>query len=452
MIRSVTIDNFLGESVDCVLEDPFAHGLNITDISGITPEDINVVTQDLALLDGSVYSSSRAPERDITITFRYYPADGDIEHSRHIMYEYFGLGRKIRLHFHTDENVLWIDGYVKSSSGDIFSDKETVSVDIVCPDPWFRSETVAKTVLLDHTNERYGFEFVTDYGHELEDRIEFGESDERYAFRYGINFRVFNPGDRDIGCVIRAMYMPASTSLADTLDLFHIAFVNNTTGEQSVANLGNTRETKAEDANYLTFQPGDIYEMNSIPGYKMINFYRLEKSQKRTQRDGAARAGEREFSEPVYPGTLKTYWYVGGDPINGPTAPEERLRQMSEWKRKWHHWATSTNDETDGIDFRGHGMLELMYPHGEEPDKTDGTEHDESDPLKGTWEKYRVVPHLNLYDRNYKWFKLQKGWNDIQVLLLSSEATGEELPWDAAIYNEGKFDITIEYDPLYEGV
>ena len=447
MIRAVTIDNFLGESVECVLEDPFEHGLNITSVDGITPEDINVVTQDLALLDGSVYSSSRAPEREISITFRYYPEDGDIEHARHTMYRYFGLGRKIRMHFRTDENVLWIDGYVKQSSGDIFSDAETVTVTVVCPDPWFRSETVEKTVLLDHINELDAFEFVTDYGHELEDRIEFGECDSRYAFEHSINFRVFNPGDRDIGCVIRAMFMP-NRAAYEELKVFHIAFVNNTTGEQSVANLGNTANTTADKTNYLTFKPWDIYEMNSIPGHKMINFYRLEQSQHWVQAAGQAQGGARELSCPTYPPDNIDYWYRNADPTQ-PTTREEQMAAMAEWKRRYHHWANATNDEQDGADYSKTGMLELLYPHGE---RTAEDPYDESDPTKGKWEKYRIIPHLNLYDRHYKWFKLQKGWNEIQVLLLSTTATGTEVPWDNAVYNADKFQISIEYDPLYEGV
>lgn len=446
MIRSVTIDNFLGESVECVLENPFKHGLNITSVTGITPEDIDVVTQDLALLDGSVYSSSRAPEREIQITFRYYPEDGDVEHSRHFMYRYFGLGRKIRMHFHTDENVLWIDGYVKSSSGDIFSDAETVTVTMVCPDPWFRSETVQRTVVLDDTNEYEGFEFTTDYGHELDERITFGERDVRDALERGGNFRVYNPGDRDIGCIIRAMFTPPYP-YDQTVDLFHIAFLNNTTGEQSVANLGNTRTTYAKDTQYLTFKPWDVYEMNSIPGYKMINFYRLTQSQAWAQDESKSLGGAREFAMPFYPPDGMEYWYVDGDPAKGAQTREEQLRMLSEWKRKYHHWAVAENDETDGIDYTTTGMLKLMYPHGGTPD-----EHKEEDVDYGRWEKYEVKPHLNLYDRHYKWFKLQKGWNDIQVLLLSTDATGSYLSWYHPVSEVDKFEITVEFDPLYEGV
>ena len=446
MIRSVTIDNFLGESVECVLEDPFEHGLNITSVDGITPEDINVVTQDLALLDGSVYSSSRAPERQIQITFRYYPEDGDIEHARHTMYRYFGLGRKIRLHFRTDENVLWIDGYVKSSSGDIFSDAETVTVTILCPDPWFRSETVQRTVILDHTNEYEGFEFVTDYGHEVEEMITFGERDVRDALEHGGNFRVFNPGDRDIGCIIRAMFVPPYP-YDQSVNLFHIAFVNNTTGEQSVANLGNSTTTYGKDTQYLTFKPWDVYEMNSIPGYKMINFYRLTQSKDWVVDDGKALAGARERSMPSWPQDNASYWYVDGDPAKGVQTRDEQLRQMAEWKRKYYHWATASKDDADGVDYTSTGMRELMYPHGGSIDPKG-----ETDPVSGKWEKYEIKPHLNLYDRHYKWFKLQKGWNDIQVLLLSTDATGSYLSWQHAQSEVEKFEITVEYDPLYEGV
>lgn len=394
MIYKVVVDNFLGESTTCELANPYGHGLNITDISGIGPESISVVTQDLALLDGSVYSSSRAPERDITISFRYLGVESDdVERTRHRMYRAFGgLGRQVRLHFHTGDNVLFIDGYVKDISADIFSADETASVAIVCPDPWFRSETVLKTVLFDHINEQDGFEFVTDYGYEIQNRYEFGSYDTRYAYRDSVDFDVYNPGDRDIGCVIRAMSLSE-----DPIDLFHISFTNETTGEFSQANLSTL------EGQVLRFNQYDIYEMNSIPGYKMINFYKYARNQ-------TVKAAMDEKYDTM-PGDPR-----GTDVANFYTNPwYEQIASLDAYRRLYAKWFDEFTD--------------IAYP-------MDSTVEADT---------YNIIPHLNLYDRHYKWFKLRKGWNTIGVMLRSGHwgDSGNELP---------HFEVTIEYEPMYEGV
>lgn len=253
MIESVTITNFLGETVECVLSNPFGHGLNITNITGLGPEEINLVTQDLALIDGSVYSSSRKSQRNIVITYKFIETP-DIEIVRHRTYDLFGLGRWVRLIFKTDHRVLWIEGFVESNSPDIFSDGETDQVSIVCPDPWFRSSITDRSVMLDDGDlGTCGFEFETDYGREMVDRICFSErsysaTDHRYV--------AYNEGDRDVGFVLRFICKEETA-------LSHAYITNVTTNEQMWLHC----------TNYRTYKPGEIYQVNTIPGYKMIYIY-----------------------------------------------------------------------------------------------------------------------------------------------------------------------------------
>ncbi len=411
MIQSVTIDNFLGERVTCDLDNPFGHGLNVTGVDGIAPENIGIVTQDLALLDGSVYSSSRAPEREITISFRFLGVGtDDVEQTRHRLYRCFGgLGRPVRLHFQTEDNVLYIDGLVKSSTADIFSDSETAAVTIVCPDPWFRSETVLKTVVFDHINEGEGFEFdAKDYGYEIQNRIEFGSYDSRYAFRDSVSFEVYNPGDRDIGCIIRAM-CTKNTDVDGSIKLMHISFENSTTGELSMANLSTEKDE------VLEFHQWDIYEMNSIPGYKMINFYKYGVTDERSH----ARVSDTYKVMPALP------WEQVPDFFSKTWAEQAKL--MTDYRERYAGWFPRLTEAAYPMGYFQDS--ELLYNGGK------GVPAD----------TYTVTPHLNLYDRNHKWFKLQKGWNTVQVGLRSGH-------WGDSKNELPNFEVSIEYEPMYEGV
>ena len=55
MIKSVTITNYLGESVKITLaEDDPEHGMIISSITGLGPPKANVSMTDLATMDGSL--------------------------------------------------------------------------------------------------------------------------------------------------------------------------------------------------------------------------------------------------------------------------------------------------------------------------------------------------------------------------------------------------------------
>ena len=151
MIKSVTVTNYRGDSLEMPLEWPNPSGLLISKIDGITPGNVQVNSQDFAVLDGGVYNSSRMQTRNITIEFYYGRGsqvpdvdNHDVETSRHIAYRYFPVKTRVRLDFLTDERSLSIWGYVEGNDTDIFSEHEKGQVSIVCPDPYFyEKDTVA---------------------------------------------------------------------------------------------------------------------------------------------------------------------------------------------------------------------------------------------------------------------------------------------------------------------
>lgn len=156
MLEAVTVTNYLGESLRMKLTDPMSSGLNIVNITGIGAPDASIVTNDMAISDGSLFASSRAEEREITLTLwpQFLP---DVETARHLTYKYFPVKRKCRLTFETDHRTVFIDGYVKSNNPTIFAKTEVIEITMVCPDPWFRAAGGDATVIF--SGLEYLFEF-----------------------------------------------------------------------------------------------------------------------------------------------------------------------------------------------------------------------------------------------------------------------------------------------------
>ena len=140
MIKSVTAINYRGEECKIVLSEPDpAHGLLITNITGIGPGDAIINTSDYATNDGSEFNSARLSARSIQITLLLSDDDDQmtIEKARHNAYKYFPLKKQIRLVFDIDEGLVYIDGRVEKNDPTIFSKNESLTIDIKCPDPFF---------------------------------------------------------------------------------------------------------------------------------------------------------------------------------------------------------------------------------------------------------------------------------------------------------------------------
>lgn len=193
MFKSVTVTNYRGDSLNLPLKWPNDAGLLISNIDGITPGNVQINSQDYAMLDGGVYNSSRMKTRNIVIEM-YYGFSPHIESARHRAYRYFPVKTQVRLDFETDERNLSIWGYVESNEVDIFSENEKGQVSIVCPDPYFYETTPVVYELGSATKE---FEFPFSNESLIEPLICFGD--------YGpLNmYNVDYLGDIEVGVTIR---------------------------------------------------------------------------------------------------------------------------------------------------------------------------------------------------------------------------------------------------------
>lgn len=144
MINSVTVTNYLGNSITLTLSSPEESGLIVKEITGLGPSDANINTTEVATQDGSIYNSARLNERNIVFDLQFLHKP-DIESTRHLTYKYFPIKKRVKLTFNTDYRDTYIYGYVEKNEPDIFSKDEGCQISIICPDPYFySSELITK--------------------------------------------------------------------------------------------------------------------------------------------------------------------------------------------------------------------------------------------------------------------------------------------------------------------
>lgn len=174
MIKSITVTNYLGDSLKMELGKPEDSGFLITSIDGLGPAQGDVAITELAAADGSVYNSARVQTRNIVINIKYL-SHQTIEEARLLSYKYFPVKKKLNLLIETDNRLATIDGYVESNDPDIFSSSEKTQISILCPYPYFYSagEDGLQSTVFSGVEPIFEFEFSNESL--TEPLLEFGE-------------------------------------------------------------------------------------------------------------------------------------------------------------------------------------------------------------------------------------------------------------------------------------
>lgn len=197
MIKSVTVTNYLGESLKMELTNPYDSGIAITDITGIGPGKADINVTELTSSDGSLYNSARLGTRNIVMTLRFMIAP-DIETVRQKSYKYFPIKKELILTFETDNRSCYIAGYVESNEPVIFDENEYTQISIMCPDPYFYS-TEANAMVFSGVVPMFEFEFSNE--------TENGSNEERNIIMSEIEVAqeqtVYYNGDSEIGVTIQ---------------------------------------------------------------------------------------------------------------------------------------------------------------------------------------------------------------------------------------------------------
>lgn len=246
MLRSVKITNHNRESIVLDLFHPEYSGIAITNIDGLGPPNASINSNEVATIDGGIFTSARMGQRNIVFTLLplFYPT---IEASRLNVYKYFPIKKKISLRFETDTRQVECTGYVESNQPTIFSEKETIQVSVICPDPFFYAQSLTEIAFAGTVPQ---FQFPFQNQSLTEKLIEFGE------IRDDNRTTVYYHGDVDTGVHI-------------TVHAVH-------SGVEGVVTLWNvdTREkiridtAKIQMVTGIKFSQGDDIELNTKVGEK----------------------------------------------------------------------------------------------------------------------------------------------------------------------------------------
>lgn len=108
----------------------------VAEIDGLDPPDAIINTMKNAGMDGSVFNSATADNRQIIITLAI---NGEAEPNRISLYRYIKTKQKVRIYYRNGLRNVYIDGYVKNFTIAFFDKKEVAQITILCTDPYFKS-------------------------------------------------------------------------------------------------------------------------------------------------------------------------------------------------------------------------------------------------------------------------------------------------------------------------
>lgn len=128
----LTIENQYGQRVE-LTHSPL---WTVAEIDGLDPPDAIINTMKNAGMDGSVFNSATADNRQIIITLAI---NGEAEQNRISLYRYIKTKQKVRIYYRNGLRNVYIDGYVKNFTIAFFDKKEVAQITILCTDPYFQS-------------------------------------------------------------------------------------------------------------------------------------------------------------------------------------------------------------------------------------------------------------------------------------------------------------------------
>jgi hypothetical protein len=206
MIKSITVTNYLGDSIKLELGRPEQSGFLIKSVSGLGPSKANINTTEVSTNDGSLFNSARLNQRNIVFDFIFVESINreSIEDIRQKSYKYFPIKKNVDLLIETDNRIVKTTGYVESNEPNIFSSQEGAQISIICPDPYFYS--TEKTVTIFSGIEPL-FEFPFENNSLTDNLLEFGE------IIVNQEKTVFYKGDSEVGIVIYIHAIGEATNL-----------------------------------------------------------------------------------------------------------------------------------------------------------------------------------------------------------------------------------------------
>ena len=125
----------------------------VLSITGLNPAPAQLSMSEIYGMDGSRMNYAKLTARNIVIMLRLC---GDVEQNRLEIYHYFPQKAPVRFFYKTRTRDVYIDGYVETIEGDLYTQNEVFQISLICPDPFFRS---VADFTVGISNSQGGFEF-----------------------------------------------------------------------------------------------------------------------------------------------------------------------------------------------------------------------------------------------------------------------------------------------------
>ena len=134
-----------GGTIECTLGELAGNNpYTIANIEGLAPADAQINLTEMALNDGAFFNSAKVMYRTINVALAIeYMA----EEWRLNAYKVFRPKKPIRIDYKSARLDVFIEGYVKRVSVPHFDMKQILTVEIVCPYPYFKAAQEIKTEL-----------------------------------------------------------------------------------------------------------------------------------------------------------------------------------------------------------------------------------------------------------------------------------------------------------------
>ncbi|MCQ2609986.1 MAG: phage tail family protein, partial [Lachnospiraceae bacterium] len=108
----------------------------VIDVDGVGGADADINETENATIDGSIVNSSRIDSREIDISIRILNNCGE---SRKTIYKYATIKDNCKIILINDIRSVYIEGVVKSIETPLFTDREIMTIKVICPAPYFNA-------------------------------------------------------------------------------------------------------------------------------------------------------------------------------------------------------------------------------------------------------------------------------------------------------------------------
>ena len=103
--------------------------------SGLNPPSATIFTAKSPNRKGVKYNGSTLNERNIVLTIKIL---GDIEKNRNALYSWVDTEQYVKIHYRNGTKNVYCEGHVQDCTIELFTENETVSLAIICEDPYWR--------------------------------------------------------------------------------------------------------------------------------------------------------------------------------------------------------------------------------------------------------------------------------------------------------------------------